>query len=270
MQTRCHWPANIYFFFLASKIGRPLWLLGRLVNWFLGWLVGWLAGWLVGWLIGWLVGWRCFCPFLAFISHNYWRRHEERTKHQPTIKSASRSFSFNSRTGTKINELATISMLFFVFPEQVTQNRNDWTMRKRIAWLKQNPNVVQERLTLNLNGKKHQHCLIVLQRISRGKSKCLPFVVGIPLKLNKNIPHFSFTVLNANRRTFFLTRFKENTQLHLWQNHRAWTSHPLFFNKIVHYCTMIIQLSSVRQSRVEISPNSLIKEQLSTSLPNNQ
>ena len=94
-------------------------------------------------------------------------------------------------------------MLFFVFPEQVTQNRNDWTMRKRIAWLKQNPNVFQERLTLNLNGKKHQHCLIVLQRISRGKSKCLPFVVGIPLKLNKNIPHFSLTVLNANRRTFF-------------------------------------------------------------------
>ena len=96
---------------------------------------------------------------------------------------------------------------FFVFPEQVTQNRSDWTMRKRIAWLKQNPNVVKKRLTLNLNGKKP--CLIVLQCISRGKSKCLPFVVGIPLKLNKNIPHFSLTVLNANRRTFFRQDLKK-------------------------------------------------------------
>ena len=97
-------------------------------------------------------------------------------------------------------------------PEHVTQNRND--------------------LTLDSNGKKHQHCFVVLQRIVRGKSKCLPFVVGIPLKLNKNIPHFSLTVLNANRRTFFFTTFKENTHLYLWQNHRAWTSHHIINNSL--------------------------------------
>ena len=44
MQTCCHWPANIYFFFLASKIGRSLWLLGRFVDWLVGWFVGWLVG----------------------------------------------------------------------------------------------------------------------------------------------------------------------------------------------------------------------------------
>ena len=172
MQTCCHWPANIYFFFLASKIGRSLWLLSRLVDW----LVGWLFGWLVGDVF--VLSWLSSATTI-----------EEGTRKEPNINQQSNLLLVLSRSTAEQAQGSMnwqrINCYFCVCPEHVTQNRND--------------------LTLDSNGKKHQHCFVVLQRIVRGKSKCLPFVVGIPLKsnrANKNIPHFSYSTKRKQKNFF--------------------------------------------------------------------
>ena len=85
---------------------------------------GWLVGWLVGWLIGRLVGDVFVLSWLSSATTI-----EEGTRKEPNINQQSNLLLVRSRsTAEQAQRLMNWHLFqchFFVFPEQVTQNRSD-------------------------------------------------------------------------------------------------------------------------------------------------